>query len=272
MPDYLPLLGVGWGAGLDPDAVTYWGPYAGSISAARLALDNQLFTDLKAAGLFAKFDCFYIFAHEIQALSYRNLIKRAHDCTDGVAPTWTQDRGIQGNGTTQYVLTNYQPNTHMVNLSLNSGTLVIYSRTNLSSSTQCDIGGRNDDNTNLINLFSRSGTNNMVGNINANSSNGSNAAIAESLGLFGVSRTASNLTRRYRNGSQVGSDDTVSPSAITNANVSVLARNSVSAGALFFSSRQIAMAGIGGGLSAAEQLALFNIIEPYMDAIGAGVA
>lgn len=252
--------------GYDPDAVIYWGASEGGLSAARKTLDSQLFTDLKAGGLFAKFDCFWILAHEIQALAYRNAIKRAHDCTAVNAPAWVADRGSQGNGSSSYLNTNYRPNTHKVNFSLNSGYMFIYCRTNAAANT-FDMGSQAAASSQRSDVLSRTTGNTAGGSINQTI--GQAFTTTTSLGLTAVSRTASNVFTAFRNGAVLGSNATAS-TGVNDKDVYIHARNSGTAPELF-SNRQLAMVGIGAGFSTAENLALFNIIESYLDAIGAGV-
>lgn len=248
------------------DAMTYWGGYADLITPARRKLDSELFVTLEANGLLSGFDGLWVFAHEIQGLAYRNLIKRAHDCTAVNAPTWTANQGSQGNGSSSYLNTNYRPNTHKVNLSLNSGSIFVYIRTGTNANT-VDIGSQTGASSQRLDILGRTTSNTSGGSVNQ--SIGQAFASAAVTGLLAATRTASNVFTIIKNGAVIGSNATAS-SGINDKDVYVHARNSGTAPELF-SARQIAIAGVGRGFSNAEHATLFTVLEAYLDSFGAGV-
>jgi hypothetical protein len=90
----------------------------------------------------------------------------------------------------------------------------------------------------------------------------SGATITTSAGYTAANRSGAALRQIYKNGGSVAND--TQASAALAATTIYLGRD----GALY-STHQIAAAHIGGSLTAAEHLALYNAINTYLTAIGA---
>lgn len=81
---------------------------------------NQLILDLKAAGIWAKLDAWYIFdrgSAGFATLNWKNPV--ANQCTLVNSPTWTEGEGFAGD-TTAYIDTNFNCAVHGVNYTLNN--------------------------------------------------------------------------------------------------------------------------------------------------------
>ena len=89
-------------------------------SASQQTLQNQLVVDLKTAGIWNKLDTFAVFAtdgdSDFALIDWIGLT----DYTAVNSPTFTTNQGFQGNGTSSYIDTNYNPSTSGVNFALNN--------------------------------------------------------------------------------------------------------------------------------------------------------
>jgi len=89
---------------------------------------NQLMLDLKAGGIWSKLDTFAMFAND--GGSNFGLIdwKRLSLYTGVNSPTFTNNQGFQGNGTSSYIDVNYNPSISGTNYSQNNASIGFYSQ------------------------------------------------------------------------------------------------------------------------------------------------
>jgi hypothetical protein len=91
-------------------------------SASVQAKQNTLLTSMKADGVWAKLDVFYVFAQDggsaFATLNWKN--PNANQSTLVSSPTFVSNGGFQGNGTSSYIDTNFNPLTQGVNYILNN--------------------------------------------------------------------------------------------------------------------------------------------------------
>jgi hypothetical protein len=123
-------------SGYDADLDTYIAGLATPLSTAQKDRLNTMILAIKAAlgiSLLSDFfDVFYVLAGETEESSYRNLVKRAHDCVEfgsagGV--DWVQFEGVSGDLDNQSGLdTNYNHG-QAVNFAQNNGSIGVYKRT-----------------------------------------------------------------------------------------------------------------------------------------------
>lgn len=103
------------GGGFDPDyqAVLNYATTQGYTlpSASQRVKQNQLMVDLKNGGIWSKLDTFAVFAtdgsSDFALIDWVRLL----DYTAVNSPTFTADEGFQGNGTSSYIDTNFNPRT-----------------------------------------------------------------------------------------------------------------------------------------------------------------
>jgi len=95
-------------------------------SAGQQTLQNQLLVDLKDGGIWAKLDTFAVFATDGDSDFALIDWKRLTDYTAINSPTFTADEGFQGNGTSSYIDSNYNPVVNGVNLNLDSTSFGYY--------------------------------------------------------------------------------------------------------------------------------------------------
>lgn len=85
-------------------------------------LQNDIVVKLKSAGIWSKLDLFYMFESDSLDLNFATLNWKdpnSFQITAVNAPTWIQGQGIQTNGTSQYLDTNWTPSISGVNYTLN---------------------------------------------------------------------------------------------------------------------------------------------------------
>lgn len=125
----MPRIGIGLGLGLYGGSLfdsNYQAvlSYASSLgytlpSSSQQIKQNKLITDLKAGGVWSKLDTFAMFAND--GGSNFGLIdwKRLALYTAVNSPTFTTNQGFNGNGTSSYIDTNFNPATSGTNYLLN---------------------------------------------------------------------------------------------------------------------------------------------------------
>ena len=125
----MPRIGIGLGLGLfggssldaDYRAVLTYATSLGYTlpSSAQQAKQSKLLADLKAGGIWVKLDTFAMFAND--GGSNFGLIdwKRLALYTAVNSPTFTTNQGFNGNGTSSYIDTNFNPATSGTNYVLN---------------------------------------------------------------------------------------------------------------------------------------------------------
>jgi hypothetical protein len=89
-------------------------------SAGQQILQNQLVVDLKTGGVWNKLDTFAVFATNGNIDFALIDWKRLTQYTAVNSPTFTTNVGFQGNGTSSYIDTNFNPSTSGVNYTLNN--------------------------------------------------------------------------------------------------------------------------------------------------------
>lgn len=84
---------------------------------------NKLLKSMKADGVWAKLDVFYVFAVDNNASSFATLNWKnpnANQSTLVSSPTFVSNGGFTGNGASSYIDTNFNPSTQGVNYTLNN--------------------------------------------------------------------------------------------------------------------------------------------------------
>lgn len=219
------------------------------------------------AGVWAKLDLFYLFAQTVNSASeaLKNwILPGTHDASLVNAPAFVALEGFTGNGSTSYINTGWDATTDGVNYIQDSASAGVYIRTNIAG-TETDIGARS-----AAGRFQISPR--VVGDekqaIGPNDLTALNDANTDSRGMFVLTRTASNARALYKN--KVANSDSEASTGIFTDDVFILANNNFGA-PNNHSTRQVACAIIGGGLTQANVDALTDAVEAYMDSNGKGV-
>jgi hypothetical protein len=150
------------------------------------------------------------------------------------------------------------------------GILGVYNRTSRTSGTLAEIGAQDTTTTKVVWII-LTDTNTFF---DLNEASVVSPATSNAQGMWGTSRTASNLTSLYKKSSSstVATDATASVGLGNNAIfIGAAADSSGGTGGAFNSTDQLAAAFIGGGLTGAQYLAIATRINAYMTALGVNV-
>ena len=237
----------------------------------RKEIINTFIVSLKTAGVWSKLDAMYVLAAADQQAALLNWIADTNNATTVNSPTFTVDEGIQGNGTSSYVDTHYEPYSDSVHFSRTSGHYSVYSRSNISDGNYVDFGL-----SRYVTVYSHSyivmkgsATSAVACLVMGSATTAHN--ITSSLGLYVVNVIGGNL-QFYQNSTQK-LNTAHTPLFMPTGNMYLGCRNYYvsSPTPSGYSSRQFAFVSIGGGLTSTEQANLYNAVEAYMDALGTGV-
>lgn len=230
----------------------------------RIIIDKFISRPLVNTGISSTLDRFWLPATEVEQNGTISVLNPSSTALTLVnTPTWVQYQGWTGNGTTQYVDTNYNPATNGVYFVQDNGSHGVYIRTNTAAGDKIEMGHRN-----LLAKFSNI-TARYTGDIiscpvNSDLTGIIGGANTDARGLISGVRTVSTSYSSYKNGALVDTD-TANSVALFSANYYVFCRNTDGV-ATSFSDRQISAAFVGAG--SINQLMMYNIIQGYMTALG----
>ena len=175
---------------------------------------------------------------------------------------WTHDsNGMIGNGINTFINTFIQANT---NLTAASGRIGIYSRSNVNE-FRYDMGATTAGGTELM-IISR-GSNTFYSNYGLNSSYGT-ITNTDSRGLFVTNRNGAVNTTGYKNGNLVITHSETG--SLPNFNIYIGALNNFGT-AVNYATKNYSFAVIGNGLSDANSLLEFQIIQQFQTDLGRAV-
>ena len=254
-----------FGVAYDPDAQAFF-TASGLTGATNLTAINQLVVDLKTYGIWTKMKAIYPIIGGTAALHKWNL-KDPRDLdaafrlvfSGGMthSSTGIAFGGVNGYGNTYLDTQN--------NLSLNSGSLSYYSRTNaVTASIRIDIGSLRAGVDSYSDIVT-SATNLTYSRFN-NTATFDNISSTTTLGFFLGSRTASNIIRTFRNGVQIISG-TAPSNSTSNIDFYIGAANSNNS-PIYYSNRQCAFASIGDGLTNTEAANSYTAVQAFQTTLG----
>lgn len=253
-------------AGLDPDAKAF-------IDAALIIDNNEIITlntlvvSLKTANLWDKMIALYPYIGG-NAFAHKFNLKDPQDLDSSYRLSffggWTHTAtGAKPNGTNAYANTFLGTDV----IGLNSGHLSFYSRTNLlTGGVPNDMGVLQDFVGPADSYTTLSGNVLNVAAIRYNNAGFTGVSVTDTLGYFCGSRTASNVLKLFKNGTNISSPNTISGSTTTFP-IFIGAVNNIAFGStnnpVGYSPREQAFASIGEGLTDAEVITLSSIVENY---------
>ncbi|MFG1429160.1 hypothetical protein [Roseixanthobacter glucoisosaccharinicivorans] len=254
----LSLGGSGGALSLDAGAAAVIARMSASPSFARKTAINTLVRALKAAGVWQRLDVLHIMAaHDAQAARL-NWISSSYDLTATNSPTFTVDRGYQGDGATNFLTaTGYDPSAGGRLLTLNSATLGAWVETaDVTTST----GG--------ILVFTSTGRlqrrlNGTQYQCRVNDATSANIPVGAFTGSTGLNRSAAGAREFYQAGVQTLTD-TVASGTVSNRLDYLAAGLPASA----YSDARLAAGWAGGSLTSAQQTALHAALRAYMTSVG----
>lgn len=229
---------------------------------ARAKLINTLIGSLIIAGVWAKADGLHVYAaHDAQA-ARRNWIADAYNATAVSSPTFAQDRGYTGNGSSSYLDTNFNPSTAGGKYQQNSACLGGWNLTIRAASAARPLVGAESAASSGSNIYVR-----LTGNLTFYRCNDNTEAAGlsdtVSNGLFASNRSTSSGRQAYKNGASAGSIPSNTSRALVNANLRALNDT------IKFSADQIACMFWGESLTAGEHEDLYTALSAYLTAVGA---
>lgn len=258
----LPSLRLLFANPLDPATSPFLDRVAVSPSGMRVRQYDTVFRSLRTTGLLDKIDCLYLLAAHAGQASRQNLLSSDYTLMAQNSPTFVVDRGWQGNGSSSYMNTGFNPAiAGSAKYSLNSAHLSIRSNNNARMNNP-DIGVAISTRYAFIVPWQTSG-NVCQGALNDSNGAATAAAPASTAGLFTISRTSSTAWSMYGGGFPLGSFST-STTGLPNGSIYLLGIN----GTGQFATHQLSAASIGAGLSAADVANLNVIISTYLSSIG----
>lgn len=242
----------------DADAAAFVAAMTAEPNGIRKRLIDTYVLALKAAGVWDKLDILYLLAaHTSQAARLNLKDPEAFTLIDVVAPTFTIDRGFQGNGSTQALSTQFTPSTDGVNFTQDDASLWVWCL------TTADEGGADCGAAVTQNSFIRARSAGTTIQVSLNNAVTTSNAIGTAVGLTGVSRNDANNQRIWKNGVELSSAAGTSAGLPTNA-FRICGRYNDS-----FSTKLIANFAAGAYLDTDEGLAYYNATLAYLQGVGA---
>jgi hypothetical protein len=227
---------------------------------ARTVIMDDTIRALKAQGLWAKLDAFYMLATAAADQALLNWKGTSFNCTVGGTMTFTADQGYAGNGTDGRLDTGFNPATAGGQYAQNSAHCAIYSRTS-AQVVPVSFGHQN------VIINPRSAANEFAGRINRASSLAIATGVTNGAGYHAHSRTAADAWFSVK-------DTTVFP-VNTGASAALVSTNfwigSWNGTTPQYGTAQIACSHFGSGLTSAELVALGGIVTSHLARIGAAV-
>jgi hypothetical protein len=248
---------------VDPDAQAFITAAAITDPTQQSAV-NQLVVDLKGYGVWTKMKALYPFVGGTASTHKFNL-KNPLD-TDAAFRLvfnggWTHSvNGVKPNGVNGFADTFVLPNVNLIN---NNTHLSYYCRENISGGF-IDFGTQDGGS---LSVYNYAGT---YYSDQYNTGTGrTSSANADTRGFITGSRTASNVHKLFRNGSQIGTTGTGSSSGLNTIVRSIFfgAARFNSTSALYFSSRQYSFASIGDGLTDTESSNFYTAVQTFQTAL-----
>lgn len=221
-------------------------------SASQQIIQNNLVLSLKAGGIWTKLDVLYIFANDggsdFGTLNWKS--PALYQATLVNSPSFTANQGFQGNGTSSYIDTNFNPATQGVNYTLNDASRYAYVFT--GSAAQRFEGNVLDNNMRLGNYTSmkiNSGTTNTLD---------SPFNYTVTRGMKSIHRTSSTNVTLYND--SIGGERTLISTVVTSANQWILRQGAV------YVDTKISMYANGASL-VAENTAFVNAFNTYITSL-----
>jgi hypothetical protein len=226
----------------------------------RKALIDTMVGALKTASIWSKLDCLYVMAAANAQAAQRNWKADAYNLTPVSSPTFTADRGYQGDNSAAYLGTGFNPTAAAGQYAQDAAAYGVWSLTAAASSgtTQIDMGCTLTG----VRADIRIRNSSDFAAVTLNDATAGSAANADGSGLFAALRSGTTRSVR-RNKSQILTGSQAS-TGLPNSEFSILA-GGTSTGR---SARQLCMAFIGN-LNATEADALYDAALPYLQAVGA---
>lgn len=244
--------------GPDPDAAAFI-TAAGITDATQQAAIKTLVAALKNNSLWTKMQAIYPFVGGSSSSHSYNLKNTATFQITWNGTVTHNANGVTGNGSTGYGDTGFNPSTQS---STNDASIGVYSRST-GTSVSSEIGAAAST-TSYTKIFCKYTDNLAYGEMWATGSGSGeiSGSVTNSQGLFTITRRSSSDCEFYRNATTIGNTTGTGGGSPPNKNVYICASNDLS-GATAFSTRNIAFAFIGKGLTDTDVSNLYTAIQNF---------
>lgn len=252
----------------DYDAVLDRGTALGYAlpSAGQQIKQNQLVLALKLAGVWTLLDILYILAtdgdSDFATLNWK--APTSFKLTKINSPTFTNNVGFNGNGTTSYLQTGFIPGTDGVNYTLTNASIFHHINSNVAEAAT-DYGGGNASASQRTSFRSRDSTDAVISALNGSTAT-SNASL-NSIGFWLNDRTAAPAGNHqiYKDGSVFDASNGAGGAALSTFQIYLCANNN--AGVLqAFTTKQISCFGLGASLLSIQS-SLYSAWNTYFTSL-----
>lgn len=230
---------------------------------------NTMVEDLVDGGYWTgRMELFYVFAQ------YSNSDGEAlinwydpgtYNLTDPTSVSWTSLKGFDGNGSSNYLSTGWNPNDNAKNVSQNSFTVGGYLKDD-AYGIYALLGCRNG--SNYLRFYPY--LNATSSSITINSGLAQNATTSTRLGLMISTRRASEEQETYLNGESLEDNGSGASTGLPDYPLDLFCYNYNGTRSAYYDG-VVSIIFIMDAVSDADVIAINTIIEAYMDAIGEGV-
>lgn len=247
-------LGKG-GVVYEAEAVALFARMTVQPDSARKGVINTLIKSLKTAGVWSKFTALWVMAAHDNQAGRRNWIADLYNAAAVAGPNFLADRGYQGDASSSYLTTGLTAAG-----TLNDNHIGSWSLTDAASTSAVDIGKSN------LFIFPRTAANLAATKNNASPTD--TVAVPNSSGHIVISRSGSASYSRFKDGASLG-DVTATTTSADAQPLAIGARGTGAGAADNFSSRRIAIAHAGTGLTLQNEIDMRAAFLIYLQAVGA---
>jgi hypothetical protein len=215
---------------------------------------NKLLKSMKADGVWAKLDVFYVFAVDNNASAFATLNWKnpnANQSTLVSSPTFANNAGFTGNGTSSYINTNFNPATQGVNYTLNDASRYFFPHAFVGT-TRVDGTVASSVNALLIGTTNTHRINCGINTLTAA------LPVTSSINAKSIHRTSANDVSIYQG--IIGSSSTQASTVIFNSNQHILNAGSV------FASHTVSAYAMGASMIS-ENAAFVNAWDTYKSSL-----
>lgn len=250
----------------DSDAAAFISAAGITNCTQKVAIDN-LVISLKSNGLWTKMKAIYPFVGGT-AFSHKWNLKDPRDLDAAFRLAYIGTQIHNANGYTTNGIPNDCANSFLNPItdlaSLDSAHMSIYSRTDITSTSNADFGCASNTNIRFM-MEMRHSDGRIYNDMYGATVNRMSAATANSLGLFVGNRTSSTVANTWRNSTKLTTDSTTRTTSPPSIPMYVGGVNGFGAAS---NARTYCFATIGDGLTDADVANLYTIIQAYETALG----
>lgn len=243
---------------LDDSARTLIAAMTTQPSRDRAQLINRTIKSLKSANIWPFIDDIIFLAAATSQAAALNW-KTPGTFTAGLVstPTFTADRGYQGNGSSARVRTNYNPSTQAVNFAQNDASAWVWTLDAADTSALAVLGNTSGA---AIRIIPRNGSD--LFSVVLNNGTAATTPSTDGSGLFGVSRAVAGTAKAWKNGVQAGADISSATTGLASQEQAVCGASTTG-----FSTNSVAFAMWANAMTGKEA-ALFEIVKAYLQGVG----